>query len=154
MIGGTQWPCQISFHLHVCRQSFLLEDLDSSLLHIATTGVLSQIREPSPPFHSPLPIGRGVTTIISSPAFLPSSNTDPYKFQIADSSHASIRIMEMTRHIIVVSKLDYLATYNAMETLLIHHDLSNNHSFEELVLELKHEGVLKGTGKNIRKPKK
>ncbi|XP_042426531.1 delta-1-pyrroline-5-carboxylate synthase 1-like [Zingiber officinale] len=72
----------------------------------------------------------------------------------ARCSNIILHKMEMARHIIVVSKLDYLATYNAMETLLIHHDLSNNHSFEELVLELKHEGVLKGTGNNIRKPKK
>ncbi|XP_073275331.1 delta-1-pyrroline-5-carboxylate synthase-like [Primulina huaijiensis] len=49
--------------------------------------------------------------------------------------------MEMARHIIVDSKLDYPAACNAMETLLIHHDLSSSDGFQELVLELKHEGV-------------
>ncbi|XP_075507887.1 delta-1-pyrroline-5-carboxylate synthase-like [Primulina tabacum] len=49
--------------------------------------------------------------------------------------------MEMARHIIVDSKLDYPAACNAMETLLIHHDLSSSNGFQELVLELKHEGV-------------
>ncbi|XP_042402258.1 uncharacterized protein LOC121992154 isoform X2 [Zingiber officinale] len=50
--------------------------------------------------------------------------------------------MEMARHIIVDSKLDYPTTCNAMETLLIHEDLLSNDDFQELVLELKHEGTL------------
>ncbi|XP_073148911.1 delta-1-pyrroline-5-carboxylate synthase-like isoform X2 [Henckelia pumila] len=49
--------------------------------------------------------------------------------------------MEMARHIIVDSKLDYPAACNAMETLLIHQELSSSDGFQELVLELKHEGV-------------
>ncbi|XP_042405853.1 uncharacterized protein LOC121996100 isoform X2 [Zingiber officinale] len=51
--------------------------------------------------------------------------------------------MEMARHIIVESKLDYPTTCNAMETLLIHEDLLSNDDFQELVLELKHEVLMK-----------
>ncbi|KZV45466.1 Pyrroline-5-carboxylate synthetase isoform 1, partial [Dorcoceras hygrometricum] len=49
--------------------------------------------------------------------------------------------MEMARHIIMDSKLDYPAACNAMETLLIHQDVSSRDGFQELILELKHEGV-------------
>ncbi|KAG8374348.1 hypothetical protein BUALT_Bualt11G0122400 [Buddleja alternifolia] len=49
--------------------------------------------------------------------------------------------MEMARHIIMDSKLDYPAACNAMETLLVHQDLTNSEGFQDLVLELRHGGV-------------
>ncbi|KAI3447717.1 hypothetical protein Pfo_004382 [Paulownia fortunei] len=49
--------------------------------------------------------------------------------------------MDMARHIIVDSKLDYPAACNAMETLLVHQDLSSSDGFQDLLVELSHGGV-------------
>ncbi|KAL3531775.1 hypothetical protein ACH5RR_005296 [Cinchona calisaya] len=49
--------------------------------------------------------------------------------------------MDMARQIIMDAKLDYPAACNAVETLLVHQDLTNSDGFQELVVELKHEGV-------------
>ncbi|CAA0829816.1 Delta-1-pyrroline-5-carboxylate synthase B [Striga hermonthica] len=49
--------------------------------------------------------------------------------------------MEMARHIVLDSKLDYPAACNAMETLLVHQDLSGSAGLQDLVLELRHGGV-------------
>ncbi|XP_027175338.1 delta-1-pyrroline-5-carboxylate synthase-like isoform X1 [Coffea eugenioides] len=49
--------------------------------------------------------------------------------------------MDMARHIVVDAKLDYPAACNAMETLLVHQDLTTSTGFQELLVELKHEGV-------------
>ncbi|CAI9098303.1 OLC1v1034924C1 [Oldenlandia corymbosa var. corymbosa] len=49
--------------------------------------------------------------------------------------------MEMARQIIMDAKLDYPAACNAMETLLVHKDLTAAAGFQELIVELKHEGV-------------
>ncbi|KAL3536442.1 hypothetical protein ACH5RR_004903 [Cinchona calisaya] len=49
--------------------------------------------------------------------------------------------MDMARHIVMDAKLDYPAACNTMETLLVHQDLTTTTGFQELVVELKHEGV-------------
>ncbi|KAF1895630.1 hypothetical protein Lal_00041911 [Lupinus albus] len=49
--------------------------------------------------------------------------------------------IEMAKQIIKDSKTDYPAACNAMETLLIHKDLSTNGGLDQLVVELKNEGV-------------
>lgn len=49
--------------------------------------------------------------------------------------------VEMARQIVSDSKLDYPAACNAMETLLIHKELSTTSDFQDLILELKQEGV-------------
>nr|AMJ39523.1 aldehyde dehydrogenase 18B copy 2 [Bixa orellana] len=49
--------------------------------------------------------------------------------------------LDMAKRIIVDAKIDYPAACNAMETLLVHHDLSRNGWLNDLVVELQHEGV-------------
>ncbi|KAL8504710.1 hypothetical protein ACS0TY_016045 [Phlomoides rotata] len=49
--------------------------------------------------------------------------------------------MDMARRVIVDSKLDYPAACNAMETLLVHQDLSKANGFQDLLVELNHGGV-------------
>ncbi|KAG6475725.1 hypothetical protein ZIOFF_064954 [Zingiber officinale] len=49
--------------------------------------------------------------------------------------------MEMASRIVLDAKIDYPATCNAMETLLIHRDLLNNEWLNDLLVELKSEGV-------------
>ncbi|KAL0316349.1 UNVERIFIED_CONTAM: Delta-1-pyrroline-5-carboxylate synthase [Sesamum radiatum] len=49
--------------------------------------------------------------------------------------------MEMAKHIIMDSKLDYPAACNAMETLLVHKDFSSSEGLQDLVVELSHGGV-------------
>ncbi|KAK6126104.1 hypothetical protein DH2020_040218 [Rehmannia glutinosa] len=49
--------------------------------------------------------------------------------------------MDMAKQIVMDSKLDYPAACNAMETLLIHQDLSGSEGLQDLVLELSHAGV-------------
>ncbi|KAL7092584.1 hypothetical protein ACP275_12G172400 [Erythranthe tilingii] len=49
--------------------------------------------------------------------------------------------IDMAKNIIVDSKLDYPAACNAMETLLVHQELSSSESFQELLDELSQGGV-------------
>ncbi|XP_078446648.1 delta-1-pyrroline-5-carboxylate synthase-like [Wolffia australiana] len=49
--------------------------------------------------------------------------------------------MELTRLIVLDSKIDYPAACNAMETLLVHKDLVNEGQLNDLVMALKTEGV-------------
>ncbi|OIW07499.1 hypothetical protein TanjilG_14445 [Lupinus angustifolius] len=49
--------------------------------------------------------------------------------------------IDMAKQIIKDSKTDYPAACNAMETLLIHKDLSTNGGLDQLVVELKNQGV-------------
>nr|BAI22477.1 delta 1-pyrroline-5-carboxylate synthase [Vigna unguiculata] len=49
--------------------------------------------------------------------------------------------IDMAKQIIRDAKTDYPAACNAMETLLVHKDLSNNGGLNELVVELQREGV-------------
>ncbi|KHN05644.1 Delta-1-pyrroline-5-carboxylate synthase [Glycine soja] len=49
--------------------------------------------------------------------------------------------IDMAKQIVRDAKTDYPAACNAMETLLVHKDLSNNGGLHELVLELQREGV-------------
>ncbi|KAH1199102.1 Delta-1-pyrroline-5-carboxylate synthase 1 [Glycine max] len=49
--------------------------------------------------------------------------------------------IDMAKKIIRDAKIDYPAACNAMETLLVHVDLSRNGGLDELVAELRHEGV-------------
>ncbi|XP_020214915.1 delta-1-pyrroline-5-carboxylate synthase isoform X2 [Cajanus cajan] len=49
--------------------------------------------------------------------------------------------IDMAKQIVRDAKTDYPAACNAMETLLVHKDLSNNGGLNELVLELQREGV-------------
>ncbi|KAL8036664.1 hypothetical protein ABFX02_12G173000 [Erythranthe guttata] len=49
--------------------------------------------------------------------------------------------IDMAKSIIVDSKLDYPAACNAMETLLVHQELSSSGSFQELLDELSQGGV-------------
>ncbi|XWS67124.1 hypothetical protein CRYUN_Cryun05aG0260000 [Craigia yunnanensis] len=49
--------------------------------------------------------------------------------------------MDMAKHIVLDAKIDYPAACNAMETLLLHKDLSSNGLLNELIMELQHEGV-------------
>ncbi|KAF7144485.1 hypothetical protein RHSIM_Rhsim04G0162000 [Rhododendron simsii] len=49
--------------------------------------------------------------------------------------------MEMAKRIVLDAKIDYPAACNAMETLLVHHDLSTNGELQKLVDELQLEGV-------------
>ncbi|KAL7133872.1 hypothetical protein ABFS83_12G169300 [Erythranthe nasuta] len=49
--------------------------------------------------------------------------------------------IDMAKSIIVDSKLDYPAACNAMETLLVHQELSSSGSFQELLHELSQGGV-------------
>ncbi|KAG9155169.1 hypothetical protein Leryth_011143 [Lithospermum erythrorhizon] len=49
--------------------------------------------------------------------------------------------VNMARQIVSDSKLDYPAACNAMETLLVHKELSTTDAFQELIHELKQEGV-------------
>ncbi|RDX86650.1 Delta-1-pyrroline-5-carboxylate synthase 1, partial [Mucuna pruriens] len=49
--------------------------------------------------------------------------------------------IDMAKQIIRDAKTDYPAACNAMETLLVHVDLSKNGGLDELVTELQHEGV-------------
>ncbi|KAK7390511.1 hypothetical protein VNO78_25819 [Psophocarpus tetragonolobus] len=49
--------------------------------------------------------------------------------------------IDMAKHIVRDAKTDYPAACNAMETLLVHKDLSNNGGLNELILELQREGV-------------
>ncbi|XP_073114727.1 delta-1-pyrroline-5-carboxylate synthase 1 isoform X3 [Elaeis guineensis] len=49
--------------------------------------------------------------------------------------------MDMAKCIVLDAKIDYPAACNAMETLLIHKDLLNSEGLNDLVVELKGEGV-------------
>ncbi|KAG1337821.1 delta-1-pyrroline-5-carboxylate synthase 1 [Cocos nucifera] len=49
--------------------------------------------------------------------------------------------MDMAKSIVLDAKIDYPAACNAMETLLIHKDLLNSEGLNDLVVELKGEGV-------------
>ncbi|XP_008785506.1 delta-1-pyrroline-5-carboxylate synthase isoform X1 [Phoenix dactylifera] len=49
--------------------------------------------------------------------------------------------MDMAKCIVLDAKIDYPAACNAMETLLIHKDLLNSEVLNDLMVELKHEGV-------------
>ncbi|KAA8518949.1 hypothetical protein F0562_016277 [Nyssa sinensis] len=49
--------------------------------------------------------------------------------------------MDMAKQIVLDAKIDYPAACNAMETLLVHQDLSTNGGLQVLVEELQHEGV-------------
>ncbi|EOY07414.1 Pyrroline-5-carboxylate synthetase isoform 2 [Theobroma cacao] len=49
---------------------------------------------------------------------------------------------DMAKQIVLDAKIDYPAACNAMETLLVHKDLSNNGLLNELIVELRHEGVI------------
>ncbi|CAI0411179.1 unnamed protein product [Linum tenue] len=50
--------------------------------------------------------------------------------------------MQMAKRVIVDAKVDYPAACNAMETLLVHKDLVSSGGLNELVLELRNEGVV------------
>ncbi|XP_062092613.1 delta-1-pyrroline-5-carboxylate synthase [Humulus lupulus] len=49
--------------------------------------------------------------------------------------------MDMAKRIVLDAKLDYPAACNAMETLLVHKDLVRTGSFNELIVDLRTEGV-------------
>ncbi|KAB2098373.1 hypothetical protein ES319_A01G234500v1 [Gossypium barbadense] len=49
--------------------------------------------------------------------------------------------VDMAKQIVRDAKIDYPAACNAMETLLLHKDLSSNGLLNELVSDLRHEGV-------------
>ncbi|CAK8574966.1 unnamed protein product [Lathyrus sativus] len=49
--------------------------------------------------------------------------------------------IDMAKHIVMDAKTDYPAACNALETLLVHKDLSSNGGLNELILELQREGV-------------
>ncbi|CAL9106939.1 unnamed protein product [Musa textilis] len=49
--------------------------------------------------------------------------------------------MEMAKHIVLDAKIDYPAACNAMETLLIHKELLKTEGLNDLIVELKSEGV-------------
>ncbi|KAL5073028.1 hypothetical protein RYX36_012012 [Vicia faba] len=49
--------------------------------------------------------------------------------------------IDMAKHIVRDAKIDYPAACNALETLLVHKDLSSNGGLNELILELQREGV-------------
>ncbi|XP_058729203.1 delta-1-pyrroline-5-carboxylate synthase-like isoform X3 [Vicia villosa] len=49
--------------------------------------------------------------------------------------------IDMAKHIVRDAKTDYPAACNALETLLVHKDLSSNGGLNELILELQREGV-------------
>ncbi|KAL0003208.1 hypothetical protein SO802_016989 [Lithocarpus litseifolius] len=49
--------------------------------------------------------------------------------------------MDMAKRIIVDAKVDYPAACNAMETLLVHKDLSQSEGLSELIVDLRVEGV-------------
>ncbi|CAL5210960.1 unnamed protein product [Lathyrus oleraceus] len=49
--------------------------------------------------------------------------------------------IDMAKHIVRDAKTDYPAACNALETLLVHKDLSSNGGLNELILELKRGGV-------------
>ncbi|KAJ8423228.1 hypothetical protein Cgig2_027654 [Carnegiea gigantea] len=49
--------------------------------------------------------------------------------------------MDMARRIVLDAKMDYPAACNAMETLLVHKDLVHNGSLNELIVDLRSEGV-------------
>ncbi|XP_019448549.1 PREDICTED: delta-1-pyrroline-5-carboxylate synthase-like [Lupinus angustifolius] len=49
--------------------------------------------------------------------------------------------VDMAKQIVRDSKTDYPAACNAMETLLVHKDLSSNSGLDELIVELQREGV-------------
>ncbi|CAM8976953.1 unnamed protein product [Rhodiola kirilowii] len=49
--------------------------------------------------------------------------------------------MNMAKHIVLDAKTDYPAACNAMETLLVHKDLTSNGGLQALVAELQGEGV-------------
>ncbi|KAF8402980.1 hypothetical protein HHK36_011073 [Tetracentron sinense] len=49
--------------------------------------------------------------------------------------------MDMAKHIVLDAKIDYPAACNAMETLLVHKDLLETDGFNELIVELRNQGV-------------
>ncbi|OIW01013.1 hypothetical protein TanjilG_14196 [Lupinus angustifolius] len=49
--------------------------------------------------------------------------------------------IDMAKQIVRDAKTDYPAACNAMETLLVHKDLSSNSGLDELIIELQREGV-------------
>ncbi|XP_042378669.1 delta-1-pyrroline-5-carboxylate synthase 1-like isoform X2 [Zingiber officinale] len=49
--------------------------------------------------------------------------------------------MQMATRIVLDAKIDYPAACNAMETLLVHEDLLDNEGLNNLLIELKNEGV-------------
>ncbi|XP_044500260.1 delta-1-pyrroline-5-carboxylate synthase-like [Mangifera indica] len=49
--------------------------------------------------------------------------------------------MEMAAQIVLDAKIDYPAACNAMETLLVHKDLSSDPKLNEIIVKLKREGV-------------
>ncbi|KAJ0087996.1 hypothetical protein Patl1_31794 [Pistacia atlantica] len=50
--------------------------------------------------------------------------------------------MEMAAHIVLDAKIDYPAACNAMETLLVHKDLSSNPKLNEIIVELQREVLI------------
>lgn len=49
--------------------------------------------------------------------------------------------MEMAKHVVLDAKIDYPAACNAMETLLVHQDLVQTAGLNELIVDLRTEGV-------------
>ncbi|KAL5807054.1 hypothetical protein ACOSQ4_029787 [Xanthoceras sorbifolium] len=49
--------------------------------------------------------------------------------------------MDMAKNIVLDAKIDYPAACNAMETVLVHKDLTSNGKLNELIVELQGEGV-------------
>lgn len=49
--------------------------------------------------------------------------------------------LELAKRIVLDAKVDYPAACNAMETLLVQHDLECNGWLNEVIVELQHEGV-------------
>ncbi|KAH7514508.1 hypothetical protein FEM48_Zijuj11G0096800 [Ziziphus jujuba var. spinosa] len=50
--------------------------------------------------------------------------------------------MDMAKRVVLDAKTDYPAACNAMETLLVHKDLTHHEGFNELIRALRHKGVI------------